>query len=132
MSKPDRSEPAAPAVVAPFERPVVRQGSECAEGSTQLLLHIMWGGPERWLSCAGKQWVFEDHPYCGPVVLTPKTREPAETQPAEGSPFWQHVNAWYAQGKRTKEVDGKAWCVYETQMQEARRRGRAARRTTQS
>lgn len=93
-------------------------------------IHILWGGPERWISCAGKQWVFEDHPYCGPVVLTPKTRDPSENQPAESSPFWQHVNAWYAQGKRTKEVDGKAWCVYETQMQEARRRGRAAQRSS--
>jgi len=116
---------AQPAPVGQVERGVGRPEPERADGGMQLL-HILWGGPERWLSCAGKQWVFEDHPYCGPVVLTPKTRDPAENQPAEGSPFWQHVNAWYAQGKRTKEVAGKVWCVYETQMQEARRRGRAA------
>lgn len=34
------------------------------------IIHISWGGPERWLSCAGRLWVFEDHPYCGPIVLT--------------------------------------------------------------
>lgn len=88
------------------------------------IIHISYGGPERWLSCAGKVWVFEDHPYCGPVVLTGKTRDPSENQPPESSPFWDHVNAWYAQGKRTKDICGKMWCVYETQMQQARRRGK--------
>jgi hypothetical protein len=89
------------------------------------LLHISWAGPERWISCGGKHWVFEDHRYCGPIVLVPSTGDPATNQPPEGSIFWQHVSAWYAQGKRVKEVSGKAWCVYETQMQEARRRGRS-------
>ena len=60
------------------------------------IMHISCGGPERWLSCAGRLWVFEDHPYCGPIVLTGKTRDPAKTQPPENSIFWQHVNAWYS------------------------------------
>lgn len=88
------------------------------------IIHISWGGPERWLSCAGRLWVFEDHPYCGPIVLTGKTRDPAKTQPPENSIFWQHVNAWYSQGKHTKKIAGKEWCVYETQMQAARKAGR--------
>lgn len=91
------------------------------------LIHISWAGPERWLSCCGKHYVFEDHRYCGPIFLTAKTREPAENQPREGDRVWQHINAWYQQGKRTKEVAGKVWCVYETQMQDARKAGREAR-----
>ena len=90
------------------------------------LIHISWAGPERWLSAAGKHWCFEDHCYCGPIVLTPKTGEPAKNEPPESHPFWQHVNAWYAQGKQTKTVGGKTWCVYETPLQAARKRGRAA------
>jgi hypothetical protein len=91
------------------------------------LIHISWAGPERWLSCGGKHWVVEDHHYCGPIVLTPKTGDPAKNQPSESSLFWQHVNAWYAQGKRTKAIGGKVWCVYETQMHEARRHGRVSK-----
>lgn len=85
------------------------------------MVHISWAGPERWLSCAGKLWLFEDHHYCGPIVLTRKTGEPATNQPPENSLFWTHVNTWYQQGKRTKDVAGKTWCVYETQMQESRK-----------
>ena len=94
------------------------------------LIHISWAGPERWLSCSGKHYVFEDHHYCGPIFLTVKTREPAEKQPADGDRVWQHVNAWYQQGKRTKTVAGKVWCVYETQMQEARRIGQRTQEPT--
>jgi hypothetical protein len=86
------------------------------------IIHISWAGPERWLSCAGEVWVFEDHHYCGPIVLTGKTREPAENQPPESSPFWTHVNTWYRQGKRTQTVGDKVWCLYETDMQAARKR----------
>jgi hypothetical protein len=84
-----------------------------------LLVHVSWGGPDRYLS-AGKIWRFEDHPYCGPVVLNNKG-DPLDNQPKQTSPFWAHVGAWYQQGKQTKEVGGKTWCVYETQLQEARR-----------
>jgi len=110
--------------VGPVKREVGRPVTERADRGLGLI-HILWAGPERWLSAGGKHWLFEDHHYCGPIVLTPKTGDPAKNQPPESSPFWQHVNAWHAQGKRTKAVGGKVWCVYETQMQEARRRGRA-------
>ena len=89
------------------------------------MIHILWAGPERWLSCLGQHWVFEDHRYCGPIVLTPKTGEPAN-EPPENHPFWAHVNAWYAQGKKTKIIGDKTWCVYETPLQIARKRGHAA------
>lgn len=36
MNNPDQSEPAAPAVVAPFERPVGRQAPERAEDGTPI------------------------------------------------------------------------------------------------
>jgi hypothetical protein len=41
-------------------------------------------------------------------------------QPPEHSPVWTHINAWYQQGKRTKRIGDQEWCVYQTQMQEAR------------
>lgn len=109
MSETDRSETAAPAV-----------GSPLGLG----LIHISWAGPERWLSAGGKQWVFEDHRYCGPIVLCNKTREPATNEPPESHSFWQHVNAWYQQGKRTQKVGGKVWCMYETPLQQARKQAR--------
>ena len=70
-------------------------------------IHILWGGPERWISCAGKQWVFEDHPYCGPVVLTPKTRDPSENQHAESTPFRQYANTLYAKDNTKKKMNEK-------------------------
>ncbi len=84
------------------------------------VIHVSMGGPDRWLSVAGKLWRFEDHPYCGPMVLTNKGGDPSENQPPEKSLFWLHVNAWHRQGKRTKTVADKVWCVYKTEMQESR------------
>lgn len=84
------------------------------------LIHILWAGPELYLNVAGKSYRFEDHPYCGPVVLG-RNGDPLGNQPPETSPFWTHVNCWYQQGKKTNTVGDKTWCVYETQMQEARR-----------
>jgi hypothetical protein len=92
------------------------------------LIHILFGGPDRWLSAGGKVWRFEDHPQCGPVVLTVKTGEVATTQPPESSPFWTHASAWYQQGKRTMTSGNKTWCVYETELQAKRK----AARTTPS
>jgi hypothetical protein len=48
-------------------------------------------------------------------------------QPPEHSPVWTHINAWYQQGKRTKRIGDQEWCVYQTQMQEARRLNAKAR-----
>lgn len=83
------------------------------------LIHISIGGPVIHLT-ADKMYRFEDHPFCGPIVVG-KDDDPLGVQPKESSLFWQHINAWYQQGKRTKEVCGKLWAVYETQMQGARR-----------
>lgn len=88
------------------------------------IIHISYGGPEFYLN-AGKQYRFEDHPYCGPVVLG-KNGDVLTIQPSERSTFWQHINAWYQQGKQFKTICGKNWCVYETQMQAARRMGAKA------
>lgn len=94
------------------------------------IIHISFAGPERHL-CADKPYRFEDHPYCGPIVLNAKG-DPLDKQPPETSLFWTHVNAWYAQGKKTKVVGDQVWCVYETQMREARRLHAAARAATQA
>lgn len=86
----------------------------------QVLIHISFGGPVRHLAIGTKTYRFEDHQYCGPVVLG-KNDMPLDKQPSELDTFWTHVNAWYAQGKKTKFVGDQAWCVYQTQMQEARK-----------
>lgn len=83
------------------------------------VIHISFAGPERWLSAGGSVWVFEDHNYCGPIVLTGKAHEPATTQPPEKSVFWKHINAWYQQGSRTQTVGDKVWCQYEMQLRTA-------------
>lgn len=83
------------------------------ESAIMQIIHISWAGPERWLQAGGELWCFEDHHYCGPIVLTNKTRDPAAVQPRESSPFWRHVNAWYQQGKRTKVVGDRVWCEYD-------------------
>ena len=85
------------------------------------LIHVSYAGPERWITVGGKQWVFEDHHYCGPIVLCNETRDPSKNEPRESHPFWKHVNAWYQQGKHTMDVEGKVWCVYEIPIQGARR-----------
>ena len=91
------------------------------------LIHVSYGGPDRYLSVGGKMYRFEDHPYLGPIVLCPKTGEVSERQPPESDKFWMHVNAWYQQGKKVQEVCGKAWCIYETQIMEQRRLNAKAR-----
>ena len=50
----------------------------------------------------GKTWIFEDHPYCGPVVVDIHHNE--KKQPPENSKFWEAVTNWYQQGKKT--IDG--------------------------
>ena len=92
------------------------------------IIHISFGGPILHLH-ADKPYTFEDHPYCGPIVCD-MHGEPKAKQPNELSTFWTHVNAWYAQGKRTKTVGKQVWCVYETEMQAARKRHAAARKDT--
>ena len=93
------------------------------------LIHMSFGGPVRHL-VAQKPYRFEDHPHCGPIVLDMHD-EPLAKQPGELDLFWVHVNAWYAQGKKTKRVGDQVWCVYETEMQVSRRLHAEARKATQ-
>ncbi len=77
------------------------------------LIHVSYGGPDRILYLNGKKWRFEDHPYCGPIVVD-KNGDPLKVQPPEGSPFWECVSYWYQQGKRIKENGRDApWCVWD-------------------
>lgn len=64
------------------------------------IIHVLSGGEDRKIiDRLGKEWIFEDHPYCGPSVLN-KRGDPLEKQPAQKSPFWECVNLWYQQGKK--------------------------------
>lgn len=77
------------------------------------VIHISYGGPDRVLYIKGKKFLFEDHPYCGPIVLG-KNGDPLTNQPPESSPFWDAVSYWYQQGKQIKEAKPDApWCVWE-------------------
>lgn len=78
------------------------------------LVCILHGGPERILiDGKGKKWHFEDHPFCGPVVIG-KNGDPLETQPEESSPFWKAVQLWYDQGKRIRDPKtGETWCIWD-------------------
>ena len=82
------------------------------------IIHISVGGPVYKLTAA-KQFKFEDHPYCGPIVLG-RGDLPADPQPSPSSSFWTHVDACYQQGKKFNEVGGERFCIYKTQMQAAR------------
>lgn len=83
-------------------------------GVTMQIIHIAFAGPERMiLDSNRRKWKFEDHHYCGPIVLG-KDGDPLDVQPQENSPFWSAVNLWYAQGKRTKDPRaGEIWCVWD-------------------
>lgn len=83
------------------------------------IIHISWAGPEVHFS-ADKVYCVEDHSYCGPIFLNAKG-DPLDNQPKESARVWQHVNAWYQQGKKVREIDGKRWAVYATSAQAARR-----------
>ena len=84
------------------------------------IIHISWAGPERYISAGSRIYKFEDHHYCGPIVLG-KTGDPLQVQPPESSPFWRAVNCWYATGKRTKNVGDRVWCEYQTDLMRKRR-----------
>ena len=52
------------------------------------------GGPIHTLIDArGKRWTFENHPYCGPMIVSPKTHEPAR-EPGPKSAFWPAYEKW--------------------------------------
>ena len=77
-------------------------------------IHILFAGPERIIvDRNGKKWRFEDHRYCGPIVLD-KSGDPLDNQPSADSPFWPAIDLWHQQGKRVKpDGFGGAWCVWE-------------------
>ena len=57
---------------------------------------------------SGKEWKFEDHPYCGPTVLN-KKGDPAPNQPNGKSLLWVCINLWITQGKKSNY----GVCIYE-------------------
>ena len=76
------------------------------------VIHIMRGGPDiSIIDGRSRKWRFEDHPYCGPVVIG-KSGDPLENQPPESSPFWEAVNCWYRQGKVTEQVCGETFAKW--------------------
>lgn len=60
----------------------------------------------------GRVWWFEFHSYCGPSVLG-KRGDPLRNQPPENSPFWDAIEAWIQQGKRTEQGIGGAWAQWD-------------------
>lgn len=74
------------------------------------IINILWAGPERTI-IDGKYrvWRFEDHRYCGPVVID-RNGDPIDDQPKENSPFWDAVSLWYQQGK---QIDKNGVCVWQ-------------------
>lgn len=76
------------------------------------VIHISYAGPEIMIiDRARRKWRFEDHHFCGPIVLN-KDGDPAENQPPQSSPFWEAVTWWYQQGKRTKQIAGSAYAEW--------------------
>lgn len=72
------------------------------------VIHIAYAGPfQKIVDSTGKEWFFEMHSYCGPVVLK-KDGDPMKNQPNEKSDFWEVVSRWVRQGK--KVTDG--YCEY--------------------
>jgi hypothetical protein len=57
------------------------------------------GGRDHTIADAtGREWTFEMHPYCGPIVLL-KNGDPKPKQPGSRSPFWDALEAWQASKK---------------------------------
>ena len=118
MRKQDEQMPTADE--GPVERQVGRPMPERADGGMRLI-HISWAGPEYWIAVGDKIMRFEDHHYCGPIVVGNKTGDPLDNQPDERHKFWLHYDAWAKQGKKTKTLEGKVWCDYKTELQAWRR-----------
>ncbi len=55
----------------------------CAEGRPE---HVI-------TDAAGRQWRFELHNFCGPIVLR-QDGQPKAAQPGSRSPFWAAFDAW--------------------------------------
>ena len=82
-------------------------------GEDMNLIHISFAGPEYIILVGPRKYRFEDHHYCGPIVIG-KDGDPLDVQPPESSPFWDAVSLWYAQGKRTHDPKtGEIFCVWD-------------------
>lgn len=69
------------------------------------VIHISLGGPDRKISVGGKILTFEDHPYCGPVLLK-RNGDPARHQPND---FLEAASLWCQQGRRLDENGIAIW-----------------------
>jgi hypothetical protein len=69
--------------------------------------HICTGGPKRKIRIDGKPYLFEEHPYCGPLPV----RADGDARPLGAAhPFWTAVTEWWQAGRR---IDRDGWCVWE-------------------
>lgn len=52
------------------------------------------GGPDHTVTDnSGRAWTFEQHPWCGPIVLR-RDGQPKARQPGSRSRFWPAYEAW--------------------------------------
>lgn len=73
------------------------------------IIHISYAGPfQKIIDSTGKEWFFEMHSYCGPVVLK-KDGDPRLNQPNGKSEFWKVTTLWVQQGKKVKD----GYCQFE-------------------
>jgi hypothetical protein len=57
-------------------------------------LSLTQGGRDHFVTDAkGRRWTFEQHPWCGPIVLR-KDGQPKSRQPGSRSIFWPAYQAW--------------------------------------
>lgn len=59
-----------------------------------------------------KEFHFEFHPHCGPMMLG-KRGNPVQSFPPQNSPFWDALYWWIHQGK---QVDAEGYCVFKWEM----------------
>jgi len=84
-----------------------------SENDPLTVVCMLFGGPVLIIvDRKGKMWQFEDHKVCGPIAVG-KNGDPI-AEPPESSPFWDAVQRWYDQGKRTKQCDRThTMCVWD-------------------
>ena len=64
--------------------------------TTFQIQHVSLGGPNYRIAIRGKAVTIEDHPYCGPWPVHPKTLTPLLHEPPG---FWDAVQLWIDGGK---------------------------------
>lgn len=63
------------------------------------LIHISFSSTAKIIDSTGKEWFFEEHPYCGPTVLN-KIGEMKSRQPGRRSLFWESYKEWIKEKER--------------------------------